>query len=161
MTIQSLGIHIKVSDFAKSNTFYEALGFQKVFEYGPDKTFQKDEKGNLVSAPEKYHGVTFQVGNAKLEIADGHRAVKPEVFKEPIASSKVSLMIYVDSINEIIDKCTSAGIPLVVGPRHYYWGTLEVVVRDPDGFILVFIAPYSEKEANNIRADETFSQPPS
>lgn len=30
--------------------------------------------------------------------------------------------------------------------RHYYWGTIEAAFRDPDGFVLVFIAPHSEEE---------------
>ncbi len=30
--------------------------------------------------------------------------------------------------------------------RHYYWNSIEVALRDPDGFVLVFIAPFSEDE---------------
>lgn len=159
-TIQTIGTHIKVADFAKSVRFYEMLGFTKVFEYGPNKTFQKDANGNLVSAPESYRGMTFSHGGCKLEIADGHRAVKPEVFKEKVKSSKISLMILVDSISGLLDRCKKANIPLAVGPRHYYWGTLEVVLKDPDGVVLVFIAPYTEEEAKKIHADETWGEPP-
>ncbi len=158
--ITAIGTHIKVSDFTRSKAFYEALGFQKIFEYGPGQTFQKDKNGNLISAPEDYHGVTFMHGGCKLEIADGHRAVKSEIFKQPITSSKVSLMINVKNIQTIINRCKKSNIPLAVGPRHYYWGTLEVVVKDPDGLVLVFIAPYTEKEAKEVDADETFGTPP-
>ncbi len=158
-TIQTIGTHIKAADFTKSKHFYETLGFTKVFEYGPDKTFQKDAKGNLVSAPERYHGMTFSHGGCKLEIANGHRAVKPYVFKEKVKSSKISLMIPVDSIAKVIDVCKKNRIPLAVGPRHYYWGTLEVVVKDPDGVVLVFIAPYSEEEARKVHADDTWGSP--
>lgn len=160
MTISGIGTHIKVSDFERSRKFYEALGFQKVFEYGPDKTFQKNAQGNLISALEEYNGVTFMHGGARLEIADGHRAVKLETFKEPILSSKVSLMVNVNRISDVISRCKKANIPLAVGPRHYYWGTLEVVVKDPDGFVIVFIAPYSKEEARVVGADETFGKPP-
>ena len=159
-SIQHIGVHIKTANFARSKRFYELLGFQKIFEYGPDKTFEKDRSGKLISAPEAYHGTTFSHGGAKLEIADGHRAVKPEVFRESITSSKLSLMIAVNSISGLIDQCEKADIPLAVGPRHYYWGTLEVVVKDPDGVVLVFIAPYSKKEARKINADETLGKPP-
>ncbi|MBI2592819.1 MAG: hypothetical protein HYW37_01485 [Candidatus Colwellbacteria bacterium] len=34
--------------------------------------------------------------------------------------------------------------------RHYYWNTIEAAFRDPDGFVLVFIAPYSEQEFKAI-----------
>lgn len=158
--ITTLGVHIKVSDFAKSKKFYETLGFQKIFEYGPEKTFEKDATGNLISATESYHGATFMHGTAKLEIADGHRAVKPEVFLQPITSPKVSLMINIENMSDFLDTCKKSNITPTVGPRHYYWGTLETVVKDPDGLILVFIAPYSEEEAKKINADETFGKPP-
>lgn len=161
MAIKGIGTHLKVSDFAQSRKFYQDLGFQKVFEYGPDKTFQNDNNGNLISAPEAYHGMTFQAGECKFEIADGHRAVKPQVFKEKITSSKVSLMVYVDHVSDIIERCKKVGIPLAVGPRHYYWGTLEVVIKDPDGFVLVFISPYTPEEAAEVHADETLGKPPS
>ncbi|MGH7203891.1 MAG: VOC family protein [Candidatus Levyibacteriota bacterium] len=141
--IQSIGVHIKVKDFQKSVKFYEALGFKKVFEYGPDKTIK-----------EKYNGVTYEHNNCKLELADGHIAVKERTFQETIESSKISLMINVDSIKKIIDNCQKANIPLAVYPRHYYWGTLEVVIKNPDGVVLVFICPYSKAEEKRVHANE-------
>lgn len=148
MSINSIGVHIKVKDFAASKAFYEALQFTKVFEYGPD-----------MEVKESYRGATFQHGTAKIEIADGHRAVKPDVFKNTVGSSKISLMISVDSLVDIIKICKKAKISLAVEPRHYYWGTVELVIKDPDGVVLVFIAPYSRDEAEKIHADETFGKP--
>lgn len=158
--ITAIGTHIKVAHFSKSKAFYEALGFKKIFEYGPEKTFEKDHSGNLISAPESYSGATFMHRGCKLEVADGHRAVKPSVFKEQIKNSKISLMITVNSLQEVIERCRKASIPLAVGPRHYYWGTLELVVKDPDGLVIVFIAPYSKKAAKKLRADETWGNAP-
>lgn len=143
MKLQSIGVHIKVRDFAASKNFYEALGFKSVFAYGPDQAVKED-----------YQGIVFQVGDTKLEIADGHRAVKPEVFERSMQDSKISLMINVDSLVPVISLCQQNGIALSVGPRHYYWGTLELVIKDPDGVVLVFIAPYSKEEAEMIDADE-------
>lgn len=143
--IKGIGIHIKVSDFAKSVKFYKDLGFVEVFGYGQDRDVKED-----------YNGVVFEVGGAKLEIADGHRAVKPEVFKERIGSSKISLMIEVEKISKIIQSCSESQIDIAVAPRHYYWGKLEVVVKDPDGTILVFTCPYDEAEAKLVNADESW-----
>ncbi len=148
MNIKGIGTHLKVKDFATSKKFYLDLGFKPVFEYGPGLEVSED-----------YHGIVFEHSGCKLEIGDGHRAVKPEVFKEDISSSKVSLMIYVDSVSEIIKSCQNTGIPLEVEPRHYYWGNIEVVVKDPDGLILVFICPYSDKEAALVHPDETWATP--
>lgn len=158
--IKNIGVHIKAANFTKSIAFYEALGFSKIFEYGPGKNFVKDAAGNLISAKEDYFGVTFQHGDSKLEIADGHRAVKPGVFKETISSSKISLTVQVDDLEDILKRCKKNNIPLAVGPRHYYWGTIEIVIKDPDGTVLVFIVPYSEKLALKIKADESFGKPP-
>lgn len=47
-----------------------------------------------------------------------------------------------------------------MGPRHYYWGKLEVVIKDPDGTVLVFTQPYSEEAARVLKADETWGKPP-
>jgi len=141
--IKGIGVHIKVADFAKSEKFYRDLGFKEIFVFGPDREIK-----------ENYNGTIFGVGNAKLEIANGHQAVKPGVFKEKVESSKISLMIEVEKISKVIQVCNEAQIDIAVMPRHYYWGTLEVVVKDPDGTVLVFIAPYDEEEAKLIGADE-------
>ncbi len=144
--INGIGTHIKVKNFKESVAFYEALGFQKVFEYGPGTAIDED-----------YNGMVFEHNGCKLEIASGHRAVKPEVFQEDVQSSKISLMVNVDSIDDIIKRCEAAGISPSVGPRHYYWGTIEIVLKDPDGTVLVFICPYSEEEAKKVEADTTFA----
>jgi len=144
--ILGLGIHIKVKNFAKSLAFYKTLGFKQVFAYGPQQKVKED-----------YDGVVFAHGGTKLEIASGHRAVKPKVFQQLLSSSKISLMIQVPSLKPLLTHCRKANIPLAVGPRHYYWGTLEAVIKDPDGVVLIFIAPYSASQAKILHADETWS----
>lgn len=144
--INGIGIHIKVADFKKSEKFYLDLGFKKVFEYGPDKDVVED-----------YSGAVFDTGGANLEIADGHRAVKSKTFKETIKSSKISLMIGVDKLSDLIEVCGKAQIDIAVKPRHYYWGKLELVIRDPDGVILVFWSKYDKEEAIKIGADESWA----
>lgn len=147
--IKSIGTHIKASNYAKSRSFYEGLGFTVIFEYGPDKEVKED-----------YNGVVFGVGGAKLEVADGHRAVKPETFAEKVASSKISLMIEVESIVEVIERANKMCLTPVVQVRHYYWGKLEVVYRDPDGVIVVLTQPYNEVDAKKLGASEEFGKPP-
>lgn len=148
--IKSIGTHIKARDYAKSRAFYEGFGFPVIFEYGPDKEVK-----------EEYSGVTFAVGVAKLEVADGHRAVKAETFGEEIKSSKISLMVEVTSVAEIMERGKKMGLSPTTPLRHYYWGKLEVVYRDPDGVIVVFTQPYDEAEAKKLGASEEFGNPPS
>src|SRR5690242_14123685 len=103
--MKSLGVHIKVKDFRKSEKFYSSLGFEKVFEYGPGKKVEED-----------YSGSVFNTGDGTIEIADGHRAVKPEIFKQEVLSSKISLVIQVLNLESIIKKCHRANIFIAVKP---------------------------------------------
>jgi uncharacterized glyoxalase superfamily protein PhnB len=66
-------------------------------------------------------------------------AVKPGVFREHISSSKVSAMIYVSSVDTLVKRTQENGIGIAVPVREFPWGTREVVIKDPDGFVLVFI----------------------
>lgn len=147
--LESAGIHVKVKDFERSKAFYGKLGFKKIFEYGPGQIVDED-----------YSGATFLLGSFTLEIANGHRAVDEKTFKEDILSSKVSLMVKVPKLSKLLKVCYQNNIELAVKPRHYYWGTLEAVIKDPDGLVIVFIAPYSLKDAKKINASEEFSVKP-
>ncbi len=143
-----LGIHIKVKDIMSSRKFYEGLGFTPVFGYGDDD-YRATLPEGCPSAPEKYRGVTYKLSDdIEFEIADGHIAVKNEVFGEQIMTPKVSGMIRVKSLvpiaNQLKDKIK---FPV----RKYYWGSLELVVRDLDGFVLVFITPFTDEEYDNLK----------
>jgi uncharacterized glyoxalase superfamily protein PhnB len=137
LKIQKFGVHIKVRDFEKSYAFYKAFGLKPIFAYG-DKEFLNSLPSNVPSAPEKYRGITFEIGGSLLEIANGHIAVKPEVFQEVVRSSKISAMIDVDNIDKVIEICEKNCFEIAVPSKKYPWGTIELVVKDPDGFILVF-----------------------
>lgn len=139
---KSLGTHIKSANITESMEFYENLGFKPAFAYGSETFLSRFHK-SLTTAPEKYNGVTFEVGTGKLEVADGHIAVKPEVFKQKVASSKVSAMIGVDSVEKLVKLARDHNINIAVPIRTFPWGTREVVIKDPDGFVLVFIESIS------------------
>jgi len=147
-TINALGVHIKVADIEKSRKFYESLGFKPVFAYGDDK-FRASLPEGVPSAPERYRGMSFKIGeNAELEIADGHIAVKDNsVFKEVIKTPKISAMVRVKSVVPLF---SNPLVKIKFPVRHYYWNSIEVAFRDPDGFVLVFIAPYSEEEFKQV-----------
>ncbi len=135
LKLSRLGIHIKVKDFEKSYRFYKSFGFEEEFAYGPQDFIKKF---NFPKAIEKYRGVTFNLGNAMLEIGEDHIAIKPEVFRELIKSSKVSAMIDVNSVEEVLEICEKNNFEIAKEITDFPWGTKEIVVKDPDGFILVF-----------------------
>lgn len=132
------GIHHKVKNIEKSLKFYKDFGFKEVFGYGDIKFLAKLDK-SIPKVLEKYNGAVFEIGGALLEIADGHIAVKPEVFRQKIESSKLSAMIHVDSVDHVVKVCGKNDYKILVAPKVFPWGTREVVIRDPDGFVLVFI----------------------
>jgi len=136
--INQFGIHVKVKNFESSYQFYRRLGFKPVFAYGKVSFLSKLEK-QIPRVNEIYNGVTFQIGNALFEIADGHMAVKKKVFKKNIDNSKISAMIQVSSLKSIMNVCNKYNYPIAVQPKIYPWGTQELVIKDPDGFVLVFI----------------------
>lgn len=142
--IKGLGTHIKVANLDVSRKFYESLGFTPVFAYGSEE-FRATLPEGLASAPEKYRGMTFKISDsANLEIAEGHIAIKdPAVFREVITSPKVSSMVQVASLVPLFD---NQNITITFPVRKYYWGTIEAAFRDPDGHVLVFIAPFSDEE---------------
>lgn len=145
--IKSVGVCIKTKDFAKSRKFYEGLGFKAIFEVGPDKEI-KDQNNVVIFGSET---------GGKFELTDGHVAIKPEVFRESIISSKISLMFEVDSVEEIIDKANKMGVEPAAPLRHYYYGNLEIVYLDPDGTRVVFVEPYTKVVAEKLGASEEFA----
>lgn len=146
--VQGLGVHLKVKDIAVSRRWYESLGFVPVFGYGDDE-FRATLPEGCPSVSERFRSVTYGIGaSAKIEIADGHVAVKDSVFAEKITSPKVSAMIEVDSLVSIIKQL---GDQITFPVRTYYWGTIEAVVRDPDGFVLVFIAKRTDEEVAAVK----------
>lgn len=146
--ITGFGAHLKVADIKKSREFYESLGFKPVFAYG-DEEWRKSLPQGVSSAPERYRGITFAIeGGAKLELAEGHIGIKhQEVFKETIKNEKISAMVNVKSLVPLF---SNKLVNITFSVRHYYWGTIEAAFRDPDGFVLVFIAPYSEEEFKQV-----------
>ena len=149
--ISGFGTHLKVLDIKKSREFYESLGFKPVFAYG-DEEWRTSLPQGLPSVPEKYRGIVFALGEtgiAKLEIAEGHIGVKnKEVFKKQVENEKISAMVNVKSL---IPLFTNPLVNIAFPVRHYYWGTIESAFRDPDGYVLVFIAPYSEEELAAVK----------
>jgi len=142
MKVNKFGIHIKVSNFDKSYKFYKKFNFKELFAYGPKSFINKIDK-KIPTAKEKYRGLVFELGSSLFELAEGHIAVKPSVFKEDIKSSKISAMIHIDKIDNLIKICSRENIKISVPERIFPWGTKELVIKDPDGFVLVFIEKLS------------------
>lgn len=149
--VTGFGVHLKVASIAASREFYEGfLELHPVFAYG-DEEFLTTIESTVPTAPERYRGVTYEIpGGAKIEIAEGHIAVRDKtVFQDRVVSPKVSAMIQVSSLVPLLEKKSFGAHSALT---KYYWGTVELVVRDPDGWVTVLIAPFSEAELDAVSA---------
>jgi catechol 2,3-dioxygenase-like lactoylglutathione lyase family enzyme len=132
----SCGLHLKVRDFDASRAFYEGvLGLVPTAAFGD----AGDRSRGAIYAP---------VEGTRIEISEGHPAVPDrQIFDRPIADPKVSAMLHVASFLPLLaDKGVRPSYPVC----YYDWGTIECVLKDPDGFVIVLIAPYSIDEAARI-----------
>lgn len=132
----SIGTHIKVKNLHNSLNFYERFSLKPIFVYGGKEHLARFS--DVPGAPEKYNGVIFGIGNGMLEIADGHSAVKPEVFKQDVKSSKISIYLDVESVDEVRQVAVDNNLDIAVDIKEYPWGKREIVLRDPDGMVVVF-----------------------
>ncbi len=140
-----VGTHLKVADLQRSLEFYESIGFEPTFAFG-DQTwlarFPGLELGKTKLPYQYYRGVELRVPGhhewTRIELGEGHPSVRKEVFKERIPSPKVSWMLKVKSLLPLLQNRLVTGA-LKFPIRRYAWSAIEVAVRDPDGFVLVFI----------------------
>ena len=158
MRYTGLGVHLKVRDIAKSRSFYEGLlGLVPMRGSGDDafratlpQSLPSRADDGLPGAPDHWCSITYEPSpSAELEIADGHPAVTDDaVFAGVVDGPKVSAMLHAESLVPLLrDRGVVPSYPV----RRYAWGTIELVLRDPDGFLVVVIAPASDDELTAIR----------
>lgn len=121
-TIKSVsGLVLYAKDLKKTADFYEALGFQ----------FRKREP-KQVTVNINWYWMDFLL----IEEED-----KPGFTAEAHAKDKgAGMYIYVsvDNVDEYYDKVIAKGLKPSSQPKDWPWGNREFVMRDPDGYKLVF-----------------------
>jgi catechol 2,3-dioxygenase-like lactoylglutathione lyase family enzyme len=113
-----------VSNVGKTVDFYRKIGFEQT----------RLEK-NLAEVSLK---------SFRLQFIDQSTAKDPEFRKEATARQKGSgLYIYieVEDIDEYHKSLLEKGLKPSGQPRNWPWGNREFVIRDPDGYKLVFHQP--------------------
>ena len=115
------GIVCYVKNVSKTTEFYEALGFQ----------FDKHEP-NHISVRLNWFWIDFHPQD---------KEDKPEFQKEANLTNKgagLFLYISVEDVDEFYQGLISKGLKPSSKPRDWPWGNREFVIRDPDGYKLVF-----------------------
>lgn len=121
------GIVCYVKDTQKTADFYERLGFE----------FDKREPGH----------VSVYLGSFWLDFHPQDKEDKPEFQKEANLSNKgagLFLYISVDNVDQFYAGLTTKGLRPSSEPRDWPWGNREFVIRDPDGYKLVFFQRINE-----------------
>jgi len=105
------------SDLDTSEAFYKDIGF-------------KTKRNNDF--------IEAKLGRSKLVLFDQSKVhFKKEVKIEPKGAG-VFIMINVDDVNDYHKSITSKGLSPSSDPKDWPWGNREFVIKDPDGYKLVF-----------------------
>lgn len=115
------GIVCYVKDIAKTANFYEALGFQ----------FTKREPDHI----------SIRLNWFWIDFHPQDKENKPEFKAEANATNKGAgqfLYIKVADVDECYKELLAKGLAPSSEPKDWPWGNREFVIRDPDGYKLVF-----------------------
>jgi len=115
------GIVCYVKDAAKTADFYEKLGF----------AFYKREPDH----------VSIHLNWFWIDFHPQDKEDKPEFQKEAVLEPKGAgqfLYISVDDVDEFYKGALAKGLKPSSQPRDWPWGNREFMLRDPDGYKLVF-----------------------
>jgi len=118
------GIVCYVKDTARTADFYEALGFK----------IDKREPGHI----------SVSLGDFWMDFHPQDKEDKPEFQKEANLENKgagLFLYIKVDDVDKFFQDLVLKHMRPSSEPRDWPWGNREFVIRDPDGYKLVFFSP--------------------
>ena len=104
---------ITVSDLEVARRFYvEVLGFSVDFDTGDVLGLHKDKVLVLLISQDS------------------------ENVRQPPGSSNISFLT--DEVDSLYERCTSAGVTILVEPEDRPYGQRDFAIRDPDGSVLSF-----------------------
>ena len=115
------GITCYVKDLKKTSKFYEALGFE----------IKKRDPNHI----------TVYLNWFWIDLVLIAKEEKPEFLKEANLSEKgagLFVNISVENVDDYYKGLLSKGLKPSSEPRDWPWGNREFVIRDPDGYKLVF-----------------------
>jgi catechol 2,3-dioxygenase-like lactoylglutathione lyase family enzyme len=118
------GIVAYVKNTADTAAFYNALGF----------TFTKREPDHL----------SLDVGGFWLDFHPQDKEDKPSFQREAALEPKGAGQFWyfqVDNVDDFYSRVIGSGLSPSSEPKDWPWGNREFIIRDPDGYKLVFFTP--------------------
>jgi catechol 2,3-dioxygenase-like lactoylglutathione lyase family enzyme len=118
---------LNVSDLAASFDWFARLGWGKNWQWGDPPDFGSVGSGEC----EIFLCVDGQGSRGR---GDNTRTMGPG--GDDRADRGVWLMVWVDAVDPIHQRCLSAGLEVTFPPTSMPWGVREMHVRHPDGHVL-------------------------
>lgn len=129
MEIKSVsGFTLFARDLNKTSEFYESLGFRP--------------------GPKTDEAATVYMNWFSIKFVDASKFTSGEFSHEAQAEPKGSgifINIKVDEIDDFYQNLLDKGFKPSSEPRNWPWGNREFVLRDPDGYKLVFFQNSKDK----------------
>ncbi|MEK7953224.1 bleomycin resistance protein [Luteolibacter soli] len=108
---------LSVSDSGRAVDYYcRVLGFEKMFAYPPDG-----------AKPEPRY-----IGLARDGVWLHLHSYKPE------RAGMTDAFLWVADVDQLHDEVSARGADVQLPPTDQTWGNRELIIRDPDGNVLVF-----------------------
>ncbi len=127
------GLMLYVTDVANSLKTYELLGFEVLQNHPP--LYGSVRLGNFL--------INFQDKRSPTDVA-----FLVEAQAEPKGAG-LFIYIQVSAIDDYFDHIIERGVVVTTQPRDWPSGNREFVVRDPDGYKLVFYEPHGAKDVEH------------
>ncbi len=112
------GLVLYVKDLGKTADFYKTLGFR----FG-------ESEADHTTAYLNWFSIIFVAGD---------QAALPKEAKADNKGAGIFINIKVEDVDEFYKATTAKGLKPVSPPRDHPWGNREFMLRDPDGYKLVF-----------------------
>ena len=120
-------ITLAVRDMRSATTFYDALGLRRLYG-GAEASF-----------------TSYSVGAQYLNLQQEER--------DDRARRWGRVIFYVEDVDEMHARATTAGLRPLFAPRDASWGERYFHLRDPDGHELSFARRLERRAADSSRAD--------
>lgn len=127
------GLMLYVTDVANSLKHYEQLGFRVIQNQAPS-----------------YGSV--MLNGFLIQFQDKRNPNDPAFVKEAMAEPKgggIFTYLQVDDLDAYFKEISERGVVPTTEPRDWPSGNREFVVRDPDGYKLVFYQAHGAKDVNH------------
>jgi len=121
-------IGIRISDFDRSKTFYQKLGFKVVREDYRDRVIVLQHES----------GVELNILDSVNDMNEGNNILMDEVYRYP---GLTHIALEVSDINHVQSALNKYGIAITEGPVTFGDGSTSVFFRDPDRNVIELSQP--------------------